>query len=212
MHDVSEASVNRTDDPGEGAGRRRRSPVGSRVLIAAGAALVVFAGVAAFVWTRDSGNSNGSTTIPTTAATVPGVKAEIVSLAKLRAIAATSGRSIYWAGPRRGTKLEYTQKTDGTTYVRYLTGSAKAGAPGANYVVIATYAQPDAYDAVKRSAEQEHLFIAQLSGGALAVTRPNRPQNIYVVHRDRPYQVEVYTPKPRETRRLVFGGTIQPVH
>ena len=211
MHGVSEASINQTDDSNEGAGRRRRSPVSSRVLIAVGAALVVFAGVAAFVWARDSGNSKSTTTTPTTAATVPGVKAQIVSVAKLQAIAATSGRSIYWAGPRTGTKLEYTQKTDGTTYVRYLTGSAKAGAPGANYVVVATYAQPNAYDAVKRSADQQHLFLAQLPGGAIAVTRPNRPQNIYVVYHSRPYQIEVYTPSPAQTRQLVFGGAIQPV-
>ena len=183
---------------------------GRRALLAAGAALVAFAAVGAFVWARRSGNSNSSPA-QTTASTVPGVKAEIVSVRELRAIAAKSGRSIYWAGPRPGTKLEYTQKTDRTTYVRYLTGSARAGAPGADYVVIATYTQSDAYAQVKRFAEQQHLFTAQLPGGAIAVTRPNRPQNIYLVFRGRPYQVEVYAPKAAETRRLVFGGAIQAV-
>lgn len=183
----------------------------SRALVAAVVAVVVFAAVGAFIWSRNSDNSAKSNTAPPAkSVTVPGVKAEIVSAERLRAIAA-AGRSIYWAGPRPGTRLEYTQKTDGTTYVRYLTGSAKAGAPGANYVVIATYSQPDAVGRVKRTAEQQHLFLAELPGGAVAVTRPGRPQNIYVAYPRRPYQIEVYTPKPVETRGIVFGGQIQPV-
>lgn len=202
-----------TDDtPTDGvSARARRVQVNSGVLIAGIVAIVVFAAVGAFVWARDSSNSTRSST-PTKGVTVPGVNAEIVSLARLRALALAGGRAIYWAGPQPGTKLEYTQKTNGITYVRYLTGSAKAGAPGANDIVIATYLQPNAYTRVKRTAERQHLFVAQLRNSAIAVTRPDRPQNINVVYPGRPYQVEVYTPKPAETRRLVFGDAIQAVH
>jgi hypothetical protein len=210
---VTRPSTAGTDDTptGGGSARARRVQVNSGVLIAGIVAIVVFAAVGAFVWARDSSNSTRSST-PTKGVTVPGVNAEIVSLARLRALALAGGRAIYWAGPQPGAKLEYTQKTNGITYVRYLTGSAKAGAPGANYIVIATYLQPNAYTRVKRTAERQHLFVAQLRNSAIAVTRPDRPQNINVVYPGRPYQVEVYTPKPAETRRLVFGDAIQAVH
>jgi hypothetical protein len=189
----------------------RRIPGGSRTLLAVGAAVVVFAAVGAFVWTRSSSDSNNTSAPPTTTTAVPGTKAEVVSAGRLRALAAAAGRSIYWAGPRPGTRLEYTQKTDGTTYVRYLTGSAAAGAPGANYVVIATYPQPNALTRVKRTAEQRHYSIANLPGGAIAVTKPGRPENMYVVYPGRAYQIEVYSPRPAETRAIVFGGAVQQV-
>jgi hypothetical protein len=187
-----------------------RSPFGSRALLAVGAAVVVLA-VAAFVWTRSSSGSKNTSAPPTTASTVRGTMAEIVSVAQLRALAAAAGSSIYWAGQRPGTRLEYTQRTDGTTYVRYLTGSAVAGAPGANYVVIATYTQPNALNRVKRTADQRHYSLANLPRGAIAVTKPGRPQNIYVVYPGRPYQIEVYSPRPAETRAIVFGGAVQQV-
>jgi hypothetical protein len=179
---------------------------------------VVFGAVGAFVWARnssDSGTPTGGT--ETTAGTerprkaMQGVEAEIVSAARLRSLAASARRSIYWAGPRPGTRLEFTQKSDGTTYVRYLTGSATAGAPGGNYVVIATYAQPDAIRRVKRTAEQEHFRITKLPSGAVAVTKPGRPQNIHVAYPGLPYQIEVYAPRPAEARKIVFGGAVQPV-
>jgi hypothetical protein len=183
------------------------------------AAVVVSCAVGAFIWITQSSDkpdslgtvSSSNALGQTGAATVPGVTAEIVSASELHAIAAAAGRPVYWAGPRRRTKLEYTEKTDGTIYVRYLTGSAKAGAAGAGYVVVATYPQPRAYQRVKRIAKEKHMFVATLPSGAIAVTRPNRPQNIYVLFPNRAYQIEVYAPNAAETRRLVFGGAIQPI-
>jgi hypothetical protein len=191
--------------------RTQRIPGGSRTLLAVGAGVVVFAAVGAFVWTRSSTGSNNSSAPPTTASTVSGTKAEIVSIARLGALAGAARRSIYWAGPRPRTRLEYTQKSDGTTYVRYLTGSAAAGAPGATYVVIATYAQPNALSRVKQTARQQHYSIVKLPGGAIAVTKPGRPQNMYVVYPGVPYQIEVYSPSPAQTRAIVLGGSVQRV-
>ena len=118
---------------------------------------------------------------------------------------------MYWAGLREGAELEYTRTSDGTTYVRYLTGSAKAGAPGADYVVVATYPQPGAYERVSSIADQRHFFTADLANEGLAVIKPDRPQNIYVVYPDSAYQIEVYAPTANAARQLVFGGAIRPV-
>jgi hypothetical protein len=221
---VSEVSTSGADDTAEHEGRQaeRRRRLPSRALLAAVVAVVVFAAVAAFVWVLQSGDSDDRGTpaavsgssglgLSTGGATVPGVAAEVVSIARLRRIVAAAGRPVYWVGPQGRTRIEYTQTRDGTTYVRYLTGSATAGAPGAGYIVVATYLQPDAYRRVKRIAQAQHMFVADLPGGAIAVTKPSRPQNIHVVYPGRPYQIEVYAPKAAEGRKLVFEGSIQPV-
>jgi hypothetical protein len=108
-------------------------------------------------------------------------------------------------------RLELTRRTDGTTYVRYLTGRAGAGNRSAGYVVVATYAQPDAYGRVSAIASRKHLAVKHLANGGIAVTRPGRPQNIFLVYPDQPYQVEVYAPTAGEARRLVFSGAVAPL-
>ena len=202
---MSDTPVSRSDDRPV-----TRSRVGRVAVIAVTAVIVAVAAVAVVVLVRRSTDSTKPGAANT--ATVAGTSAEVVSPSQLRSIAARAGGSVYWLGTRPGTRLEYTQKTDGTTYVRYLTGSATAGAPGAGYVVVATYREPDAYARIKQSAARQHLFVAQLPNGAIAVSRADRPQNLYVVYRNAPYQIEVYTPTQAQTRRIVFGGSLQPVH
>jgi hypothetical protein len=79
------------------------------------------------------------------------------------------------------------------------------------YVVVATYAQPDAYGRVSAIASRKHLAVKHLANGGIAVTRPGRPQNIYLVYPEQPYQVEVYAPTAGEARRLVFSGAVAPI-
>ena len=194
-----------------------------RALLAAGAAGIVFVAVAVFLW---ASGSTDSTTAEDAApagvegiapgegaatAVLPSLAATVVTPAELQAAATESGRALYWAGERPRARLELTRTADGTTYVRYLTGTAKAGAPGAGYVVVATYPQPDAYARVSSAARREHYFTADLPGRGRAVIRPDRPQNIYLVRPGQPYQVEVYAPTDDAARELVFGGAIQPI-
>jgi hypothetical protein len=177
-------------------------------------ALIVFAAVGAAVWFLDSDEPTESTTSAATAtagASVPALAPRIVSAEQLRRLASSSSRPLYWAGPRTPARLEFTRRTDGTTYVRYLTGRARAGNRSAGYVVVATYAQPDAYGRVSAIASRKHLAVKHLANGGIAVTRPGRPQNIYLVYPDQPYQVEVYAPTAGEARRLVFSGAVAPL-
>jgi hypothetical protein len=192
----------------------------NRLLLAAIAGLIVFAAVATALWYLDStgGNSSTGSAAPSSAPAAPpaptvveGVNAKLVSSARLRKLAIANGQPIYWAGIRNGARLEYTRTRDGSTYIRYLTGGARPGSRGAGYIVVVTYAQPDAYRRVSAIARQKHLFVASLPNSGIAVTRPGRPQNMYVVYPKLPYQVEVYAPSAEQTRRLVFGGAIEPV-
>ena len=199
-----------TDTTAPAAGRAGHSRRGARrrATTAIVVALIVFAAAGAFVWFRSSADSP---TQVSSNASVPGVAARVVSTQALRGFARANGRPLYWAGARPGTRIEYTRKTDGTTFVRYLTGTAKAGDPSAGYVVVATYSQPDAYGRVSAIATRTHLAEKRLASGAIAITRPGRPQNIYLVYPKLPYQIEVYAPTAERARRLVFAGAIKPV-
>ncbi len=201
------------------AGPSQSSSLGRRrVVIAVVAGVAVFVAVAVAIWAFNSMDDN-ETAAPSSGSPsgveggveVPGAAAEIVTVPELRRIAGSSTRPIYWAGVRPDSRIEYTQTGDGSTYVRYLTGSAEAGDAGAGYVVVATYAQPDAYRRVSQTAQDQNLAATTLPGGGLAVTKPNRPQNIYVAFRGLPYQIEVYAPTAAEARQVVFSGAVVPV-
>ena len=183
-----------------------------RAKAAIAVALIVFAAAGALVWYLSSSDST-TQSIPRGApgVSVQGVSPRIVSTETLRRFARANGRPLYWAGARPATRIEYTRKTDGSTFVRYLTGAAKAGNLSAGYVVVATYSQPDAYGRVSAIATRTHLPEKRLAGGGIAITRPGRPQNIYLVYPKLPYQIEVYAPTAERARRLVFAGAIKPV-
>jgi hypothetical protein len=185
----------------------------SRIVTAAVVAAVVFLAVGAAVWFFGSDDSATSTTTSSTpqSAPLPAVAPRIVSAALLRQFASAGDRPIYWAGARPGARLEFTRRNDGATFVRYLTGGAKPGNGSSGYVVVATYAQPDAYRRVSTIASQQHLPVKRISGGGIAVTRKGRPQNIYIVYPDQPFQVEVYAPTAAETGQLVSTGAITQV-
>jgi hypothetical protein len=188
--------------------------VRSRFVIAVVVALAVFAAAAIAVWQFDSDDDSSnasSSTMQTVSAPPPGVPARIVTTPQLRSLATALGRPVYWAGNRSGARLEYTQTSDGRTYVRYLTGSAAAGDNRPRFVVVATYPQPDAFARVRSAARANHYEVEQLSGDAIAVTEPRTPKNIHIVAPGRPYQVEVFAPTAAEARTIVLSGAVVPV-
>jgi hypothetical protein len=170
----------------------------------------VFAVTAILVWQLDSGSSGDAAT--TSPGTVPaGAAATIVSAEQLRSFASGIGRPVYWAGERPHARIEYTQTADGTTYVRYLTGAAQAGDKGSRYVVVATYAQPDAYARVRAVARRNGYRIERLQNSGIAVTEPRSPRNVHIVYPGLAYQVEVYAPLPAQARQIALSGAVAPV-
>jgi hypothetical protein len=183
-----------------------------RTLVAAAVAVVVLAATGIAVWQVGSGSSGEEAATSTGASTTPvGIAAEIVSPAELRAVAQRLGRPVYWAGTRPGAKIEFTESSDGSTFVRYLTGSAAAGDKRSAFVVVATYAQANAYDRVRSIARRKHFHVEQLADGAVAVTEPSTPRNVHLAFRSRPYQVEVYAPQAAAARRIARSGAVEPV-
>jgi hypothetical protein len=184
----------------------------SRTVIAVVAAVAVFAAIAIAVWLLGSDSDGSGKASSTTVATQPvGVPASMVSTATLKRIARAAGRPIYWVGPRRGAQIEFTQTEDGNTFVRYLTGGADAGDQRNRYVVVATYAQPDAYARVRAVAQQENYAVESLANGAVAVTRPDSPRNIHVVFPGLAYQVEVFAPTSAQAQQIARSPALAPV-
>ena len=84
-------------------------------------------------------------------ASVTPVKPTAASIQDLRALAASSGHAIYWAGKQTGTTYELSELSGGGIFVRYLPAGVKAGDPRP-FPTVATYPVHGAYAAVKKIA------------------------------------------------------------
>lgn len=163
----------------------------------------------------DEKAAQGTTTTAVTP-TLPTTPSETVSqpairtIAELRAAAAISPNPIYWAGARAGTRLEFSQTSGGTVFVRYLPQSAAAG-DLQPHLTVATYARPNGYAEVQAAAKNKGSRTLQLEGGGLAVYDPKVPTNLHLAFPDEHYQVEVFAPQRGLALSLVSSGKIRPV-
>jgi hypothetical protein len=118
---------------------------------------------------------------------------------------------VYWAGPQAGTTLEFTETSDGSVYVRYLTEGAEVGDPSPDFLTVATYPLENGYARVLAAAEEEGAETEELPNDGLALVDADRPSSVYVAYEGQPYQVEVYDPSPDRALELVTSGAVQPV-
>jgi hypothetical protein len=118
---------------------------------------------------------------------------------------------VFWAGTRPNTELEYTETTDKRTFVRYLTGSAKAGDPRPVFVSIATYPRPGALTELKRVAKRKGIVSAPTPGGGLSTYAKATPLSVYVAYPNQSVMVEVYAPKAGDARAIAHSGDVRPV-
>ena len=132
------------------------------------------------------------------------------SLATLRALPATIGHPVYWAGARPATTYELTTSPDGRVYVRYLTGGAKVGSPLPNFLKVGTYVVPNAEAAVRTAAAQPGAIKVPVPGG-VGFYNSARPTSVYFAYPGSNVQVETYDPSPAVARQLVESGAIKPV-
>lgn len=122
------------------------------------------------------------------------------------------GHPAYWVGARPGTAhYELTSTPEGRTYIRYLTGDAKAGDPNPDFVTVGTYPVPDAQKALltaKKSSSgmtlAKHNGYETLSGG--------QAPSAYVVFDNEPnLQIEIFAPNPGEAADLAGSGALTPL-
>lgn len=147
-------------------------------------------------------DSNSSSTVSTS----PGA-AEIVSPASLRETA-SEAIPIYWAGEQKGTELELSRPDKERTYVRYLTGGAKAGDKRADFLTVGTYAQPNAVASLHRQAKRSGGTLGHAPDSATVYYDRGNAQSIYLAHPGSPVEVEVFDPSFKRALRLVDSGQI----
>jgi hypothetical protein len=213
---MSESSEHVEPPPAPARSSRRRP----RVRLGAIVALAVAAGVIAWVVLerdRTSSSSQAPTSTisaqtPTSteqgAATVSHLGPVGLNVSGLKSLAATLDQPVYWAGPKAGYRYEFTRTTDGKTYVRYLPRGVTVGDSRANFLIIATYPFVNALKSLRAVANGEG---ASIPGGGFALPDAAYPQSTHLAFPGVDYQVEVYDPSPKRSRRVGLSGRVQPV-
>jgi hypothetical protein len=134
-----------------------------------------------------------------------------VSAQQLKALEATLGHPLYWAGRQAGDTYELTRTQDGSVYIRYLPHGVPIGTRRSGYLTIGTYPQKDALGSLKRTAATNGVPAIKLSKGALAFVDQKHPTSVYVAYPNVDLQVEVYASTRGRARELVTSGRIVPV-
>ena len=180
----------------------KRGP-GNGVRIGALIALAVAGGLLAWVLVDRSDDEDAAQgTTATATSSLPSTPTETVTqpairtIAELRAMAAASSNPIYWAGARADTRLEVSETSSGTVFVRYLPAGSGAGDLDP-HLTVATYARPNGYAEVQAAAKNEGSRSVELDGGGLAVYDTKAPTNLHLAFPGEAYQVEVFSPDGR---------------
>lgn len=189
-----------TGKPGGSPGARLRAGAVVAVLVAVG--VVVWAIVAGV------GGGDGGSASPTP--TGSGTSPVALSASGLGTLTAVLPDAVYWVGPRRTSKYEFSRTVDGKTYVRYLPEGVKAG-DAQPLLTVGTYPMVDAFSSMQSMSRQGGSVAIEVPGGAVAFSPGGSETNAYVAFPDTDFQVEVYDPTPGRARRLVEQGAVEPV-
>jgi hypothetical protein len=176
----------------------------ARFRLGAVVALAVAAGLIA--WAVIGSDDNSSPKANTV--TVSPVGPVGLSAQGLRNRTASLKQPIYWAGPKPGYVYELTRTDTGNVYVRYLPPGANPGAPGAPYLIIATYPYANALEALSAVSNGRQLG---LPGGGIALVDEKYPKSVHVAFPGINYQIEVYDPSPARSRQVAVSGDVRPV-
>jgi hypothetical protein len=179
-----------------------KNRLGASAGLRIGAIVAVILGVALLAWlVLGGGDDEGGEAGAPQAVSVEALQEE-----------ATSGEMpVFWAGPQAGSTYEFTETSDGSVYVRYLTDDAEVGDPSPDFLTVATYPLENGYARVQAAAQEDGAETEELPNGGLALVDPDRPSSVYVAYQGEPYQVEVYDPSPDRALELVTSGAVQPV-
>ena len=132
----------------------------------------------------------------------------LMTSAQLKAESRILETPIYWAGPLKGYRYEFTRTSKGFLYVRYLPRALRAGAPGANFLIVSTYPIVGAYHSLKKASHGR--AIAGKHGSILLVNASYR-KSVLMAWPGVDYQVEVYNPKPVISATIAESGQVEPV-
>lgn len=140
--------------------------------------------------------ANPEPVVTASPSTFSDVTAGKVALSDKELISAVAelGADVYWAGPVDGAKYTLSVPTKGQAYVRYLPNGEGINDTAANYVVIATYATPDAFGSTQAAGNQTNGVTFINAQGAAVFYSKETPTNVYVAYPDVDVQIEVFSP------------------
>jgi hypothetical protein len=128
----------------------------------------------------------------------------IVSGKRLSEIAQYVG-PVYWNGVDSHTDYEVTLSPGGTTYVRYVPKGTPAGSKQ-EYLTVATY--HSAHDISSLLTGDASAKRTDAAGGAIIVTTDRAPLSAYFSFPKANFQVEVFSPRSGEAKKLVESGHV----
>jgi hypothetical protein len=135
-----------------------------------------------------------------------------VSRPELRALPASLGHSVYWAGARANMTYELWQTPRGYTFIRYLPAGVAVGSEGGRHLIIATYPMKNAFKITQSSAAKGRGTVRiSVPGGGIAAYAKQHATNVYLAYPGQNVQIEVYDPSPNAALQLVKSGRISPV-
>ncbi len=126
----------------------------------------------------------------------------------LREFALLHEGPIYWAGPRTDTTYELTVTEVGDVFVRYLPLGVAVGNQQPDFLTVATYTRPDAYQALVEVSLGDQFVSEETARGALVVYASSEPTSAHFSFPDTTIQVEVFDPTPNRAVSLVLDGSI----
>jgi len=168
-------------------------------LIAAGMATAV---VFAFTSISTTGNTSAGALLGQVA----------LSESELKNLVITNKLAAYWVGPQDGAKYSLISNSNGQVFVRYLPGGKGLDDTNADYRVIATYPQGDAFSITKAAGNQANAISFTNADGAQVFYSKNYAANVYVAFPDSPHEIEIFDPKDGGALSLATKpGTIQKI-
>lgn len=135
----------------------------------------------------------------------------LVHPGQLAAISGAIGHPVFWAGMKKGSRLEFSDDGSGNVHLRYLTGNSKVGDPVQKYLYVGTYPFDGAYQATRSLAGSNRLRPVR-AGSGIGFIDPSRPYSVVIAWPTHPdLQVEVYAPVRYRALKVVRSGDIVPV-
>lgn len=123
---------------------------------------------------------------------------------ELRDVVKQIGENVYWAGPMRGAKYTINAQNAGAIYVRYLPGGKGISDNTPKYRVIATYKEPNGYDATLAAGNQpDGVSLNRSDNSGVIYYNKKTPTNVYVAFKGKPFQIEVFDPSSEKALSIV---------
>lgn len=137
--------------------------------------------------------------------------ARIVPTDEIASVAEEAGHTVFWAGERPDTEIEFTDDPSKNVHLRYLTDGKEAGTAEQTFLDIGTYPFSNAYETTRELSQQASVNKVPVEGGVGFYGKKN-PYSVIMAFSDEPdLQIEVYHPEKDGALDVVRSGDIVPV-